>query len=144
MNTVDQRGIPRLWLLIFHTTTGTRWMDRLIPGRFKHVSAACWLEDPGVWVFYDCGIRGTAIKVLDLDAGDVWLARVMQQAVTIRVMSRNDGRMVVPIGGWCVPQIKRLIGRRGMGALPDQLYRDLMRENAEVIHEVTGTAGAVC
>lgn len=148
---------PLSWLLLFSTRTRMPWLDRLVFGRFKHVTAMGWVEAAGSWVIYDVQLCRTRITVMPEEEGTAWVGRCIAadpDAVVLRVPVHERGPRWFRFGSWCVPAVKHLIGL-GSGALrPSRLFRDCLAAGAEIIHgtvepsavsaEPTGTRRASC
>lgn len=125
---------PVHWLLVFHVKTSQPALDRLIPGRFKHVSAIGFVD--GVWIFYDVGIGGRPLQIVRGARGeamaDAWIA-----GNSVLRMRSPEVRPALPrLGLWCVPAIKHLVGSRSGALLCSTLWRDLIASGAEVIIDV--------
>lgn len=138
---MDPGHEPTAWLLLFSTATGKPWLDRLLPGRFKHVSAAGWVSEAKVWIFYDVSWLRTSLKVLDADAGDARFAVRQRGHGVLKVWVEPEirGAAMMRAGFWCVPAIKHLIGSRSGALRPDRLWRDLVAANAEIISYETAS-----
>lgn len=134
----EQGHEPLSWLIYFHTSTGKPWLDRLIPGRLKHVSAAGWVSEPGIWIFYDAGWRRTSVKALGEEKGEIRAAALMRDSGVLKVPVNTEvrGAALMRAGFWCVPAVKHLIGSRSGALRPDRLWRDLISAGAEIIQDV--------
>lgn len=140
MNEVDDAFEPTSWLVVFHISTRWPWLDRLIPGRFKHVSALCWVASADSWLIYDVSARRTSVKIAKGSAGTEVAARIMADNGVLRVqVERSPQRFVCRVGFWCVPAIRHLLGCRSGALLPARLWRDLVAEGAEVVSDVFRT-----
>jgi hypothetical protein len=140
---------PTDWLLIFHRSCGRAWVDRLIPGRFKHVSALTWCDIGQVWLFYDPGLLRSRVYVMPQKSGDLWAGQLMDGQTVLRVPVREKGPKLPRFGFWCSSAIAHLLGIHG-GPLPTRLYDACIAADATIVasgqHELrrTGTAGADC
>jgi hypothetical protein len=128
-----EEGEPGSWLVLFAVSTGRPWLDRIIPGKFKHVSAAAWITDTRTWVFYDVTLWRTSVNVLPMEAGDRLFALATRTHSVLRVPA-GEGRVLLRIGFWCVPAIKHLLGSSSGALLPSRLWRDLVATGAEIVH----------
>ena len=129
----EAEASPIRWQVCFVRRAEMWWVDRFVPGRFKHVSVAGWISDTQTWVFFDINLWRTSVKVLPLEAGDVRYALAQRHAKVLKVKARRDGRMLLRFGFWCVPGVKHLLGVRSGALLPAGLWRDLVRSGAEPI-----------
>lgn len=125
---------PTAWLLIFHISTGKPWLDRLIPGFFKHVSAVGWVSDAQVWIAYDVSWRRTSLKLLPDEEGTRFYALAQRGNGVLKVAVNLElrGSAMFRAGFWCVPAMKHLVGSRSGALRPDRLWRDLVASGAEV------------
>lgn len=144
----NQEFEPKEWLLIFALTTGKPWLDRIIPGRFKHVSAAGWVPGARCWIFYDVAWSRTSIKLAPEKDGDLIYAVLQRRAAVLKVKAdfETRGSAMMRGGFWCVPAIKHLVGSRSGALRPDRLWRDLLADEtrAKVFSYAAsaGTAGS--
>lgn len=148
MRPVTETGYePIDWLVVFHETCGKPWLDRLIPGRFKHVSAMTWCEIGQVWLFYYPSHRRSQVYVMPKKTGDAWAAQLMAAGTVLRVPVQRNGPARLPrFGFWCSTAIAHLLGIKG-GALPMTVYRSclaLVEQEATERNVIrcTRTAGA--
>jgi hypothetical protein len=132
---------PCSWLLVFHTSTSLPRLDRWLPGRFKHVSAIGYVDEGDVWLIYDVHHLGTAVRAVIGDAGRLLAARVLSANGVLRVPVRRDRCLLPRLAFWCVPAMKHLVGSRSGALRPDALWRDLVRDGAEIIRDVQSESG---
>jgi hypothetical protein len=123
------------WFVVFHPDC-VAWWARLIPGRFKHVSAFAWVEGCRVWVFYDVSLAQTKVMVLPegqaaIDRLALWTAHCSILKVRARARARERIRLVFS----CVSAIRHLVGVTGGALRPDALMRDLLRSGAEMVFD---------
>jgi hypothetical protein len=125
---------PERWCVCFFKRTSMPRFDRILPGRYKHVSAFGYARGADAWIFVEPGITGTKLMVeregprskpmIDhyLDGAD-WL---------LLPVSGASPPVLSFLAGWCVPTIARLVGR-GYGALsPDGFWRKCVPYALEV------------
>ena len=116
--------------LAFHCKRGDWWFERLIPGRFTHVSAFAYLTGPRMWLLIENSPRTNARVCLWPDDGDVtmppgliaWTSNCSILAADVR--RRYDFRL--KLGFWCVSAAKDLIGSRSRALSPEGCWRDLL------------------
>lgn len=141
---MSEKYEPLSWLLVFEPRTTWPWLDRLVPGRFKHVCAFGWVEATKSWLHFDVELGRTRLLALPADAGELLVAAKLCVPGTgaLRVPVNERARLV-PVAGWCVPAMRHLVGLRSGALLPIGLWRDCIASGAEVIHddETEGTAG---
>lgn len=128
-------GTPLSWLLIFHRQSSKEWLDRLIPGRFKHVSAVGYVAEGDVWLFYDVQFDRTLVRAVLGEAGRDACARQIAGNAVLRVAAGGPCLRPWRFGFWCVPAMKHLIGARTGALLPAHLWRDLVAQGAEIVHD---------
>ena len=132
---LEYAGEPLEWLVVFDHGTSKPWFDRLVPGRFKHVSVAAYLDVPKVWLFYDIGWTGTKIKVLSAKSGEIYLGRYLvsgRKILRVPYSRAPTSWWTKVLGIWCVPAVKHLIRSRSGALLPDSLWRDLRAAGAQI------------
>lgn len=101
---------PEYWTLVFNRKSATRWAGWLALGRYKHVRAYAYVPFLHVWVFYDVRLGGTDIIVAaDGEPANALISSWIQDADLVRMRRRPPSRRV-PVLGFCVPAIKRLLG----------------------------------
>jgi len=134
---------PPRWIVVFGRSN-ISWINRLVPGRYKHVRAYAYLPGLKAWLFYEVHLYRTAIVVAP-DNRDT-LARIMWPFVKdcdlVSVPRQECERMRLPILGWCVPAIRHLLGVPGGALLPDALYRDCLAAGGQPLgcSAIPGTA----
>lgn len=130
---------PLTWLVLFQSSTSRRWIDRLVPGRFKHVMAFGWVEKAKAWVSYDVQLGRTHILLMAEADGEKKIGEAFGRdadAALLRCAVRLSPRpRLMPSGFWCVPAIKHLLGLRSGALRPDALWRDCLAQGAEIVHE---------
>lgn len=126
---------PARWFLCFARTSPKWWVRWLACGRYKHVNAFGCVNLDGVlvWVFYDVNVMRTCVLLTrDCDAMPMmehWAAD--SDVISIRPSPR--GSYSYRLGFWCVPAVKHLIGLRSGALRVDALWRDCLRNGAEII-----------
>lgn len=133
----DAAGAPARWLLCFHTRSDLWWINRFIPGRFKHVRAFAAVPDCDAWVFYDPCLRTTLslargasarAQMLDWTRDAVVLAMTPLPTLRVRLTPFCCTSAIASLLGlpdrWCVA--------------PTQLYRDCLRHGAQIVDENPG------
>lgn len=137
---IEARYEPINWLLVFSPSTTIRWIDRVLPGRFKHVMACAYATEAKAWVFYEVTLLRTQIFVMPEAAGDRFFAgRLADHGTGVLRIGRQNGHWSRGrIGTWCVPAVKRLIGLRSGALRPDGLWRDCVAAGAEIVHDPQG------
>lgn len=135
---------PREWLVLFHTTS-TPWVDFLVPGKFKHVSALGYVPATETWVSYSYECARTRISLVrGGEDFDRWFAAAAHDAAVLRVPSPpfNEARWRPRLGLTCVSAVKHLLGLRSGALLPDGLWRHLAASGAEIVqHEHLSSEG---
>jgi len=129
---------PTYWNVVFHPSK-TR-AQRLLLGRYAHVSAFTYVPGIGAWILYDCQWGGVRIALLPRLA--VLVAYTRGCAVV------KFDRVYKPIvlasrfGFYCVPAIKQLLGLSCVAAFPDGLYRYLIANGGSRIDNEPERAAA--
>ena len=126
---------PVSWLLVFHPNSTRAWVNRLVPGFYKHVSSVAWFESAQCWIFFDPGLERTQVLALSEDDGVDAYGRLAGPCGVMRVkVNRSAGPW--RFGIFCVPQIKHLLGIRSGALRPDALWRHLAANGAEILADV--------
>ena len=134
------------WFLAFYPTCRSRFWERVTPGRFKHVRAFAWSEGVRVWVFYDVWLfGGTRITLAPAGPiGDEAVGKYVSGAHVLKLTKFPDRKpgLSARLGFWCVTAMRHLVNLPGGALLPDTLWRDCLRNGAQVIIDGRPTAGA--
>lgn len=132
----QKRLEPELWLILFHRKASTWWINWLVPGQFKHVTAVGHVGEAGVWLVYSVELRRTRMHVIrDGDQFIAWLAAAIDDGeVLVYQPPADDGKGWRPrFGFWCVTAVKHLLGIGGGALRPDALWRLLLANGAKII-----------
>lgn len=141
---------PDTWTLVFSREARTWWASWLALGRYKHVRAYAYVPFLHVWVFYDVHLRGTDLIVAaDGEPAQRMIALWMVKADLLRVRRVDfrdhqvgrENRHCLPLLGFCVPAIRRLLGIPGSALRPDTLYRHCLKHGALPFEAVDGCPG---
>ena len=132
---------PTYWNVVFHPSV-TR-LNRVLLGRFGHVSAFTYIPGFRAWILYDCQWGGTRIGF----CSGIGPLIVYSAGCAIIKFDRRYERVALSsrLGFYCVPAIKQLLGLSCVAATPDGLYRHLIRHGGELIsgqRVATATAAA--
>lgn len=139
MKILPALGGPDFWLVMFMDRTSTAWLDRLIPGRWKHVSAVGYFPDARCWVRVDPTLRGIWVDVRRSEEAGNWLDQVAAGGGVLKVQARRSDAKVFR-QFWCVPAVAAMVGSRSGALLPDRFWRDLISEGAEIVADEHGYA----
>ena len=120
---------PSYWNVVFHPSQ-TR-LDRLLLGRFRHVSAFTYIPGVAAWVMVDCQWGGMRIAFIPRIAVLVAYTR----GCTVIKFDRRYQKFALAsrLGYYCVPAIKQLLGLSCVAATPNGLYRHLIKHGGELI-----------
>lgn len=128
------------WIIAFHKTTESRWVNLLSAGRYKHVSACGYVRELDQWVFFDWRYSTVDIIVARGTDANRLLNFYTADADLLGMAPRKVGHGL-RLGFWCVPAIKQLVGVTGRALRPDALWRDCVLQGAEILHESARSAG---
>lgn len=133
---------PLRWHLCFVGSADNWWVNRLIPGRFKHVRAFGFAPADCIWIFYDVTLAGTVLQVArdKTELADRLIAAWTSDATVLVIEPRRAS--FAPAGWWCVPAMKHLVGVASGALLPDGLWRDCLRQGGRVLDEAESTDDA--
>lgn len=130
---------PEIWTVVFNREAATWWASGMALGRYKHVRAYAYVPFLHVWVFYDVRLRGTEITIAaDGAPADHMIASWIVAADLLRVHRRPHAACTVPVLGFCVPAMRRLLGVPGSALRPDAFWRECLRHGAEPFEAVHG------
>jgi hypothetical protein len=134
-------GGPDFWLVMFRRETSSSWLDRAVPGHWKHVSAVGYFPDARCWVAVDPTLRGIWVDVRRGEESGNWLDVVAAGGGVLKVgPRRSEARVFRQF--WCVPAVAAMVGSRSGALLPDRFWRDLIAEGAEIVADEDGCAEA--
>jgi hypothetical protein len=125
---------PSHWLVVFHRRS-TRWVSRLCPGRFKHVSAVAFVPDARAWVHLSWELGRLRVDVVADAAFDSWFASLVGDGAVLRVAAPafDTGPWRPRLGLSCVGAVAHVLGLRGGALFPDSLWRLLRSNGAETV-----------
>jgi hypothetical protein len=120
---------PTYWNVVFHPSE-TR-LNRILLGRFRHVSAFTYVPGVSAWILYDCQWGGVRVMLIPRITALVAYTR----GCTVIKFDRRYQNFALAsrFGFYCVPAIKQLLGLSCVAATPDGLYRHLIRHGGELI-----------
>lgn len=133
-----QPGEVNYWLIAFYQETTRGWMQRFIPGRFKHVSAFGYQPMARTWLFVDSTLDRARMCLLpDGEEAQKALAEWTIGATVLKVAGRPfpPAAQLAFMPFCCTAMVRALVGLKGGALRPDRLYRQLLRENAEIVHD---------
>lgn len=131
------------WCLAFWPHATNRWFDRLIPGRFKHVSAFAYSPRARTWVLIDTSVFCTQVTLLPATGplAEAMLARMTEGSSVLRINARSQAGVRFPWPLVCTSAVASLVGLRG-ALLPDTLWRNCIKAGAEIVYENPQPASA--
>lgn len=131
---------PIIWNLVFERKA-TSWWSHLALGRYKHVRAYGYVPFLHVWQFVDVGLRGFDVFVAaDGPAANAVIMHWIADADVLAVAPHRDGIRRLPVLGFCVPAMRRLIGQRGGALRPDAFFAECLRNGALPFEAIDGRA----
>lgn len=131
----DPATEPVEWLVIFHPTAAAPWMNRFVPGRFKHVSALGYVAAAQCWVYCNFEVTGVRMEVCPGDRDKAWLGRRLAGCASLKMRRRHGVRGSVS-AMTCVSAVKMLLGFRCSALRPDGLWRAMRAAGAEIVVDV--------
>lgn len=127
-------GEAAQWFVCFCRRAATPWLDRLPVGRYKHVRAFGQVQAINTWIFFDPALDRTAIKLARGSAVAPLMMEWTHDADVVRMPLTCREALMPRLGGWCVPQIKHLVGISSGALRPVALWRDCLRQGGEAVH----------
>lgn len=127
------RPEPHLWVIFFGDTRQGHWWCRLLRPGFRHVAAAAWFVRQERWVIVDPVAGGTVVEVLRAEEANGWIGQLFAGASAVVRFESGHARAMQPATGFCVAQIKALLGVRCRALTPYGLYRHLIAHGAEIV-----------
>ena len=128
---------PSEWFVVFHRRSTLRWLNWLVRGQFKHVSAFGYCAGFRCWLVYDVSWSGTRTPLLP--ANQLGKAAIMEWTRDCVVLKVTRGSAVPHLssrlGFTCVNAVKHLLGLRCVAATPTQLYRYILRNGGLSLDE---------
>jgi hypothetical protein len=126
-------GEPTQWFVCFSRHAATWWLDLLPVGKFKHVRAFGLVPAINTWIFFDPALDRTAIRVARGDAASRMIGEWMIDSEVVRVQTISRETLRPRLTGWCVPQVKAVLGLSCGALRPDALLQDCLRLGGRVI-----------
>lgn len=127
-------GTPVRWNVVFATSSKYWWAQRL-PGRFKHVKAFGYSLSGDCWLFFDPALR-TTVSALSGDAAKRTIERWTGSGATLVMPACNRARVrFLPF--CCTTAVASLLGLPGGALLPVHLYRQCLRNGAQILNGQT-------
>ena len=142
----DFRWMPDEWFVFFWRGGALGWPWRLVPGEFKHVSAAGFVEKARAWVFVNPVVTRLEVEVIPDDMVDLRLLVWAKGNLVLKLRGAPIGSMP-RFGFWCTPIVAHIVGNRGCALRPDALLRHLrsraewVRDDAEAGYEPVEARG---
>lgn len=127
-------GTPSRWILAFARRSTSRWVNR-VPGKYKHVMAMGYVAEMDSWVFFDWRLGHADIYAARGDGAKQLMAHYADGADLLGMPARRDRSAAIRCGLWCVPSVKHLVGIRGGALRADALWRDCLRQGAEILSD---------
>lgn len=125
------------WMVIFHEADGEGWIEKITPGRFKHVSLVAWAAQAQVWVYLDVRFGQTKLLILPNGArAEEALGEWSKDATIVKFRARERKRPTFRGIFSCVASAAHMLGLPlCVWATPDRLYRVLVSEGGETIYD---------
>lgn len=123
------------WQVVFWEDAATPFWQRVIPGRFKHVSLLACLPDAQAWTHVDLGWAAREIWVLPEAkiSHDLMGATFAHATIVEFAAAETPGRR--PWLYSCVGVARHVLGLKCVCLTPDGLYRALIRHGGQVRHD---------
>lgn len=135
---------PATWFVCFHATSPTWWVQRFIPGPWKHVNCFGHVPGQNLWLFYNFAFDGGEVAVIPDNQARMRDAQMAPFIDGARVLEYHPPavrqRNWQPIAT-CVSEVASLIGTRSRALRAGVLMRDLLAEQAKIIQWEPGNAG---
>lgn len=129
---------PSAWNLVFERKIISAW-SYLAVGKYKHVRAYGYVPFLHVWQFVDIGLRGFDVFVAaDGNPAQAVIRCWIEDADVLTIRPNRDGVRRLPVLGFCVPAMRRLVGIRGCALLPDGFYAECLDHGAMPFEVVDG------
>lgn len=130
---------PPTWNLVFNRRAATWWVPWLALGRYQHVRAYGYVPFLHIWQFVDVGVRGfNVFNAADGPAANSIISEWIADADVIEIAPRRDSVKRLPLLGFCVPAMKRLIGARCSALRPDAFASWCLRNGGVPFEAIDG------
>lgn len=135
---------PPRWFVVFDPVAANPWVQRLVPGRFKHVRACAFVPVLRLWLFYDVALANTLVLALpDGEEAERYIATFTAGCEQIAMVPRRYGRpRLLPFT--CVSAVKHLIGLNSGALRPDALYRDCLAAGGTLLAQRYTAGTGLC
>lgn len=123
------------WLIVFHRRS-TWWVERICPGRFKHVSAVGFVPEANAWLALSWELGRMRALVVPDDKFLGWFGGWCGEDAGVLRMAAPEfdlGSWRPRVGLFCCSMVAHLLGLRGGALLPGGLWRLLLANGAELV-----------
>lgn len=133
------------WFVAFYERATTPWINWLVPGRFKHVAVFGYSVRARTWVFIDPNMLCMRVVLLpDGAASETMLGQFTEGAAVLKVEAVRDGRDRLRPAFCCAAVVAHMLGMSRGALLPVSLWRDCLRNGAQIVHEPRPAAPNRC
>lgn len=123
------------WYVIFYPNAREHWWDWFTHRSWRHCAMYGW--NNGSWIVFDVADKRSRLRVLTSGEFAEWhfeQITSMNATAIVKIRTQLDGGLRARIGLWCVTGVKHMLGLRSSALRPKALFRDLISNDAEVIH----------
>lgn len=137
------------WMIIFHRRSA-RWVEMVLPGRFKHVSAAGFIPQTQAWIILSWELGRLRVGMMPDAEFDAFLSGWCLEGDGLLRMKAPDfdqGPVRPRFVGTCTGMISHILGLKRGALRPDRLWHVLLENGAEIYQDgrhipTEGTADA--
>jgi hypothetical protein len=125
---------PDYWNVVFHPSR-TR-LERILLGRFRHVSAFTYVPGFKAWLIFDVQWGGVRLALFSHQAALEHFLELVGDCTIVKFYRQHRDRLITArLGFYCVPAVKCLLGLSCVAVTPGALYRHLMNNGGVLLGE---------
>jgi hypothetical protein len=131
---------PTTWFVVFHPTSSSRLLSLLAFGHYKHVSAFGYYQGFKAWLVCDAEISGLRLPLVAHDAMRAIIGKYTAGCTIVKFVRRAEPIGIAPlsrIGFFCVTAVKHLLAVRCNALTPDSLYRYILANGGQIVHDTS-------
>jgi hypothetical protein len=132
---------PDYWNVVFLPSRSR--LERILLGRFRHVSAFTYIPGFRAWLIFDVQWGGMRLVLFSHEMAKDIFIELTRDCEIVRFARQHKPKMFAGrLGFYCVSAIKCLLGLSCVALLPDGLYRHLVEHGGVILGQSVSTPAA--
>lgn len=126
---------PSEWFVVFHRDSDRWWVRRLVPGRYKHVSAFGMAPNTRTWTFFSFLTGRLRLVTVSDQQADRLLAFYSKAGCVVRMPAPDlrDTKFRPKVVFTCVSAVAHLLGLGGCALRPDAFLRQCLLNGGSIV-----------